>query len=78
MTAPSRRDRTRPFELLGIAAVVAVFVGLCVLFAVRDPMLALVFAGVAFVVTIVVLATLVLATSKDVRLPDDSDDERGH
>lgn len=76
MNAPTRRDRARPLELLGLAAVFGVFVGVCVLIAVRDPILALVSAGVTFVVSIVVLATLVLATAKDARLPED--DDRGH
>lgn len=68
---PSRRDRARPAELLGLAAVFAIFVGVAVVFSTRQPVLALEFAGGTFVVSIVVLATLLLATSK----PDASDDD---
>lgn len=67
MTDPHRRDRTRPLELLGISAVLAVFVGVFVLVATRALDRALIFAGVAFVITLVVLAMLMLAVGpKDV------------
>ncbi len=44
-----------------MAAIVAVFVGLVVLLTTREPILALVFFGVAFIVSLVVLAMLSLA-----------------
>ena len=47
MTAPSRRDRTRPLELLGLSGVFAVFVGVVVLISTREIVLALIFAGIA-------------------------------
>ena len=65
MTTPSRRDRLRPAELLVISAVVAVFTGAVVLFSTREFELALVFLGVAFIVVVVVLDMLQLATSSD-------------
>jgi hypothetical protein len=61
---PTLRERARPAEVLGLAAVLAAFVGLGVLFATRDLMLAVVFFGAGFVVSIVVCATLLLAISK--------------
>ena len=61
---PTLRERARPAEVLGLAAVLAAFVGLGVLFATRDLMLAIVFFGAGFVVSIVVCATLLLAISK--------------
>ena len=60
MNAPSRRDRLRPVELLVLSAIMAAFVGLVVLMATREWMLAGVFAGVAFIVTLVVIAMFAL------------------
>lgn len=75
MTTPSRRDRLRPVELLGLSAIVAVFIGLVVLFSTRELMLALIFLGVAFIVVVVVLAMLQLASTSD---QDDNDMLGGH
>ena len=61
MTEPTRRERTRPLELLGLSAVLAIFTGLVVLMSTRDIVLALIFAGIAFIVALVVLAMLALA-----------------
>lgn len=61
MTGPSLRERTRPLELVGLSAVLAVFTGVVVLMSTRDLVVALVFAGVAFIVGLVVLAMLALA-----------------
>ncbi len=58
---PTREERLRPLELLGLAAAMAVFTGLAVLLVIRDPWLALLFAGAAFVVALVVLATIMVA-----------------
>lgn len=67
---PTWRERARPAEVLGLAAVLAGFVGVGVLMATREFSLALVFFGAAFVVSIVVCATLLLAISKP-EPPDD-------
>ncbi|MCS5524046.1 hypothetical protein NY551_14995 [Curtobacterium flaccumfaciens pv. oortii] len=75
MTTPSRRDRLRPVELLGISAIVAVFTGLVVLFSTRELQLAVIFLGVAFIVVVVVLAMLQLASSSE---QDDNDMLGGH
>jgi len=61
---PTLRERARPAEVLGLAAVLAAFVGLAVLFATRELLLAVEFFGAAFVVSIVICATLLLAISK--------------
>lgn len=63
---PTFRERVRPAEVLGLAAALAAFVGVGVLFSTRNWMLAIVFFGAAFVVSIVVCATLLLAISKPV------------
>ena len=65
MSEPSRRDRTRPAELLLISAGLAVFIALIVLMSTRQWILAVIFGGVAFIVALVVLAMLVLAIRPD-------------
>ncbi|KTR08876.1 hypothetical protein [Curtobacterium luteum] len=75
MTTPSRRDRLRPAELLGISAIIAVFVAVVVLISTREPQLAVIFLGVAFIVVVVVLAMLQLASTSD---QDDNDMLGGH
>lgn len=61
MTQPTRRERTRPAELLGLSAVLGAFTGLIVLMSTRDAVVALVFAGVAFIVGLITIAMLALA-----------------
>jgi hypothetical protein len=51
----------RPAELLGLSAVFGAFAGLVVLMTTRDLVLALIFLGIAFIVSVVVIAMLVLA-----------------
>ncbi|HEY1530472.1 MAG TPA: hypothetical protein VGF80_06625 [Galbitalea sp.] len=78
-TPPSRRDRFRPLELLIMAAIVAVFVGVVVAGSTRDIRLGGIFAGVGFIVTLVVLATLAITTRPDEEERRDIDDQdRGH
>jgi hypothetical protein len=60
MAAPSRKDRTRPAELLALAGGLAIFVGLIVLLATRALLQAVVSLGVVFIVALVVLAMLSL------------------
>ena len=81
MAAPSRRDRTRPVELIGLSAIFGVFVGLVVLMSTREVVLALIFAGIAFIVSLVGLAMLSLAVrpDKDEKLDlDEQDRSQGH
>jgi hypothetical protein len=75
---PSRRDRVRPLELLGLAAAIGVFAGLVVGLATREWILAAVFFGAIFIVSLVVLAMLSLAASSpDEKLPGLDDDRPG-
>jgi membrane protein implicated in regulation of membrane protease activity len=84
MTQPSRRDRTRPLELLGLAGILAVFTGVVVFMSTRDLVLGLIFAGVAFIAALVVLAMLALAVrptgeeQSDLREQDEDQGPRGH
>ncbi len=81
-TKPTRREILRPAELLGISAGLALFVGLVVLLSTRTPLLALVFFGVAFIVSLVVIAMLSLAIKpneaeqSDITEQDDAGDGR--
>lgn len=58
---PSRRDVLRPVEYVGGAAIAAIFTGVVVLFSTRELTLALIVAGIAFIVVLVVLALLSMA-----------------
>jgi hypothetical protein len=81
MSTPSFRDRIRPVELLALSAGLGVFAGLVVLMSTRDFVLALIFLGIAFIVTVVVLAMLALAVTPtgDERLDiEDQDREQRH
>lgn len=77
---PSRRDRFRPVELLVLSAIVAVFVGLVVAASTRNIGLGGIFAAVAFIVALVVLATLaIMGRPDDAEISDlDDQDRAGH
>lgn len=75
MSAPSRQDRLRPLEYIVMSAIVAVFVGLVVLMSTREPILATVFFGVAFIVSIVVIAMLALAVKPNASEKTDIDEQ---
>jgi undecaprenyl pyrophosphate phosphatase UppP len=75
VTEPSRRDRFRPLELLIMSAIVAVFVGLVVAGSTREIVLGAIFMGVAFIVTLVTLATLAITTRPDDAEISDLDDQ---
>ena len=59
MTA-SRRDRMRPFELIGVALIVGIFIGLVVLMSTRDLTVSAIWLGVGFIGMLVISATVVL------------------
>jgi hypothetical protein len=65
VSKPSRKDRTKPAELLVLSGVMAVFAGLIVLMSTRDIILSLIFTGLAFIVALVIMAMLVLAVRPD-------------
>lgn len=77
--SPTKRDRTRPAELLGLSAVFAVFVALVSLMGTRDLTFAAIALGITFIVSIVTLATIALTAgaSQEERL-DLDDQDRGH
>jgi hypothetical protein len=65
MTEPSRRDRFRPAELIGLSAIIALFGGLVTLMSTRDLVLTLIFFGVIFILTLMTIALLVMAIKPD-------------
>ena len=76
---PTRRDRFRPVELLVLSAIVAGFIGFVVVFSTRNFELGGIFAGVGFIVSLMVLATLAITTRPDEEERRDIDDQdRGH
>lgn len=58
---PTTREVLKPAELLGIGFVIGIFVGLVALLATREPLLAAIGAGIAFIVSLVVLAMFTLS-----------------
>jgi len=65
VSQPSRKDRTKPAEILVLSGVMAVFAGLIVLMSTREIILSLIFTGLAFIVALVIMAMLVLAVRPD-------------
>jgi hypothetical protein len=61
MSGPSLRDRLKPLELVGLAAVLGVFAGVIALVGSRSIEVAAILAGIAFIVALLVLAMLALA-----------------
>jgi hypothetical protein len=87
MDAPSRRDRLRPLELVGLSFVLALFAGLVVLLSTRNIEIAGIALGIAFIGSLVGLAMLTLATKpnrtelgdlEEQNRHDDPDRPRGH
>jgi len=80
-TQPSKRDRTRPAELLGLSGVIALFVALVVALSSRDLLLAVIALGATFILSLVILATLALTVnaSPEERIDlDEQDRSQGH
>ncbi len=65
MSRPSLRDRLKPLELVGISAALGVFAGVVALIGSGSVTIALILAGIAFIVALLVLAMLALATGSD-------------
>ncbi len=68
---PTRRQRLKPLELVAMAAVTAVFVGGVVLLATRELELAAIFCGVAFILSLLLLAMFALVETGDDAEPSD-------
>ena len=62
MAVPSKKDRIRPTELLLLSGGMALFSGLIVLMSTRDVVVALILLAITFIVAVVSLAMLTLAS----------------
>jgi len=80
VTTPSRKDRTRPAELLILSLILGAFTGLVVYLVTRELVLSLIFLGVVFIASLVVLAMLSLAMrpNREEKLDLDEQDRVGH
>ncbi|MCU1556218.1 MAG: hypothetical protein JWN09_213 [Microbacteriaceae bacterium] len=82
MTTPSRQDRLRPLEFVMLSAIIAVFIGLVVLMSTRQLMLALIFFGIAFIVSLVGIAmfslTIKPGDAEKTDLDEQDHEDRGH
>ena len=73
---PSRRERFRPAELIGLSLAVGLFAGLVVLFTARDLGLAVIFLGIAFIVALVAFAMLALVAGEPKSPPGGDQDHK--
>lgn len=62
---PSRRDRLKPVELVGLPAVLALFLGLVVLMVTHEPIFAGIAFGIAFIVALVSVSLFMLSIKPD-------------
>ncbi|GEK80863.1 hypothetical protein [Agrococcus baldri] len=74
---PTRRQKLKPFEYLLFAGGVGIFIGLIVLMSVREVVLALVFGGIGFIASLLLIATLMLAIKPKGRSSADLDKRDG-
>lgn len=74
---PSRRQKLKPFEYLVFAGGVGIFIGLVVLLTVREVVLALIFGGIGFIATLLLIATLMLSIKPKGRSSADLDKQDG-
>ncbi len=75
MVKRKRGDGTKPAELIGLSAILGLFAGLVVLMSTRNPLLALIFFGIAFILSLVGLAMLSLAGAPNELEQRDLDDQ---
>ena len=77
MTIPSRQERLRPIEFVALSAIVAFFIGLVVLMSSRNFESALIFCGISFIVSLVVIAMLAMAAQPSAAEKDDLSEQEG-
>lgn len=80
MQNPSLRDRLRPLELLMISAVIGLFVGLVILLVSRELWLAGIGFGVAFILSVMLIALLALSAKPNAaeKIDLEEQDRAGH
>jgi hypothetical protein len=68
----------KPAELVGISAVMGLFVGLTILLTTREVVLSLIALGITFIIALVVIAMLVLGMKPNAAEIDDLDEQNNH
>ena len=72
---PSRSDRLKPVELVGISGAMALFVSLTILLATREILLSVIALGITFIVALMVIAMLTLNMKPDAAEKTDLDEQ---
>ncbi|GAA3878601.1 hypothetical protein GCM10022381_21230 [Leifsonia kafniensis] len=72
---PSRSDRLKPVELVGLSGVMALFVGLTILLTTRELLLSVIALGITFIVVLVVIAMFALNIKPDEAERNDLDEQ---
>lgn len=75
METPSIRERLRPFELLGLSAVIGLFTALVILLTTREWWLAGIGFGVAFILSVMMIALLALSAKPNQAEQSDLEDQ---
>lgn len=78
MASPSLRERFRPAELLGLSAVLALFLGLVILLTTRDWIFAIIGFGIGFIVAVVIIAMLTMVVKPGEVEEQDTEKPRLH
>jgi hypothetical protein len=72
---PSRSEILKPVELVGISAVMGLFVGLTILLATRNVALSSIALGITFIVALVVIAMFAMGMKPDAAEISDLDEQ---
>ncbi|MFT2817437.1 hypothetical protein [Leifsonia sp. A12D58] len=72
---PSKSDRLKPAELVGLSGVMGLFVGLVLLLVTRDVLFTLIGFGITFIVVLVVIAIFSLGMKPDEAEQSDLDEQ---
>ncbi len=76
---PSRSDRLKPVELVGLSGGMALFVGLVILLSTREIMLSVIALGITFIVALITIAMFSLNLKPDAAEKNDLDEQNhGH
>lgn len=75
---PSRSDRLKPAELVGISGAMALFVALTILLSTREILLSVIALGITFILALVVIAMLALNIKPNAAEQTDLDEQNGH
>lgn len=76
---PSRSDRLRPAELVGLSGAMALFVGVVILLTTREIVLSAIAFGITFIIALVSIAMFALGMKPNAAEESDLDEQNhGH